>query len=217
MIALRTESLTYWAGGSPVIRNVGIEVDDGAFVALVGPNGAGKTTLLRCIIGVLRCLGRVEVYGVELARRPAEVRRLLGYLPQMVRFPPGLTAEDAVKLHVKLYGVTGQALDILAEYGLSHLARRPVDSMSGGERQRLALALALAHGPRLLLLDEPFNNLDSEARAEAIKRLLDLRGKTTIMAALHGLGELASHIDAVVEMQRGEVVYAGPPRHVWNP
>ncbi|MFN3803854.1 MAG: ABC transporter ATP-binding protein [Pyrobaculum sp.] len=198
-VEIKVADLTYAVGGHEILKNVNMEIDRGAFVVVTGPNGSGKTTFLRCVVGVLKCEGIVEVMGRD-PRRDVEVRRGVGYVPQLLPFPP-LAVREVVWLHYKIYGISNG--EVLKEWGLAALLDRKVARLSGGERQRLAWALALSHKPRVLILDEPFNNLDAEGKRLALEKLRELREKVTVVMAIHEAYEVEKLADAVVRFEGG--------------
>ncbi len=143
-----------------------IQVRRGEAVALWGVNGAGKTTAIRCVLGLLRCRGEVAVCGHRLRRHGKTVRRLLGYVPQEQAFYDNWRAEEVVRFLARLKRVPAQRVaEVLAEVGLTTHRRKRITALSGGMKQRLALACALLADPPLLVLDEITASLDAAARA----------------------------------------------------
>ncbi|HEX6990024.1 MAG TPA: heme ABC exporter ATP-binding protein CcmA [Bacillota bacterium] len=165
-------------GGRLVLHRVSFELDRGGLLIITGPNGAGKTTLLRILAGASRPdAGRVVIDGSPLERSRPRLRRSVGYLAHEPFLYPELTARQNLWYWARVYGAGGAAgrnvnllLDqSLEAWGLAQAADRPVRTFSRGMRQRLGLARALLHRPRLLLLDEPLTGLDDDGRL----RLLD--------------------------------------------
>jgi len=145
----------------------------------------------------------VEIEGADPAINPA-VKRRIGYVPQLLTFPK-LKVREVVELHLRLTNAEANWVEVLEMVSLAELWNREVQRLSGGERQRLALALALSHSPSILVLDEPFSNLDKTWRAWAVEQLRRLKGGVTVLIAVHGGDEVAELADAVVEMEGGEV------------
>ena len=188
---------------------------DGEVLVLVGPNGSGKSTLLRALAGLIAAPGSVLVDGQELSSLPPE-RRNVGWVPQNAALFPHLTAKSNVA-----YGIGGRrgrdtAREWLRRLGVEHLAGRKPAQLSGGQAQKVALARALARGPRLLLLDEPLSALDVSARVD-VRRAL-----RTHLAGYDGVTILVTHdavdalafADRVVALESGRVVQDAPPTEV---
>lgn len=224
---LRARDLAFGYGAHGVLDGVSLDVPQGSLVGLVGPNGAGKSTLLRCLCGALRPRrGRVELEGAELARmRPAEIARRIAVVPQASDPAFPVTVEYFVGMgrfarEPFLGGPTAHDRDVvrrcLAEMRVEHLATRAVHRLSGGEFRRVLIAQALAQEPRLLLLDEPVQQLDLLHQLEVMTfaRAFTRRGGTAGVIVLHDLSLASRWCDAVVLLHRGRVLAAGPPREV---
>jgi ABC-type Fe3+/spermidine/putrescine transport system ATPase subunit len=164
-VSVQIDSLRKRLGGSDVLRDLSLEVEPGEWLALLGPSGAGKTTLLRTIAGLEKPDGgRVLFDGRDLAAVAPRARKV-GLVFQDLALWPYLTAEE------HLSEVTREPLTLLARFGLEGLEKRRPHELSGGQRQKLALARAVAHEPKVLLLDEPFTGLDPVMRADIGDRL----------------------------------------------
>jgi ABC-type multidrug transport system ATPase subunit len=209
MIAMHAIHATL--GGRPVLAGVDLFVPRGEAVALVGPNGAGKTTLLRCLVGLVRCRGRIAIDDIDVAADPIGARSRLGYMPQVPAFCEE-SARRSLTFIAKLRGVqVGQVDALLEQVGLADHAHRPVRTFSTGMRQRLLLAAALVGAPPLLVLDEPTASLDREAQAEIIALLQRLRdGGTTLLLCSHRAEEIRAIAHRVVELEQGRVVGDAP-------
>src|SRR5215212_3984216 len=203
----------------PVLRDVDLEVRLGELVALMGGNGSGKTTLLRLVAGLHRpSSGRVLVAGQDTTRvHPADIAQTVGYLPQnpsALYFAETLRAELAFTLkHHRQSGLDPEAT--LAMLGLEHaLGRNPRD-LSGGERERAALAAVLVGGPRVLLLDEPTRGMDAVRKRALISTLLQLRDDgVAILLATHDVELVAEVASRVALLGNGHIVADGGPRTV---
>lgn len=186
---------------------------------IVGPNGAGKTTLLKCLLGVIPPRrGRIELCGEQLYCSEQRIdvpvgHRQLGYVPQHGALFPHMTVLGNVG-----FGVRGrkaarddQAMALLSELGIAHLARRRGRSLSGGEAQRVALCRALAIAPRALLLDEPTAGLDADARPEIRRFLVDRLAKLAIprVVVSHDLEDARALGGRVVVLESGRVTQVG--------
>jgi len=221
---LAAENITVPYGLRP---GFSLRVEAGAVVGLVGPNGAGKSTLLRSMAGALALdAGRVSVNDAVIgALSPTERAKQIAYLPQLETAPAGYTVQDIVALgrfaHRRgLGGLTprdqaavARALD---EMTLTAIAHRAVDTLSGGEYQRVRVARALAQEAPTLLLDEPVAHLDPGAAGRLMNQVVNLSGpaRPTMIAALHDLNLAALFCTRLVMLQSGAVVADGPAEEV---
>lgn len=196
------------------VNRVSLEIEPG-ITALVGPNGSGKTTLMNLMTGLLRPTeGGIEVLG----RSPRDSRAvfgLLGYCTQYDAFPRALTGERFLRSYLRLYGLDEEAArrrarEVLDHVGLAEAADRRIAGYSKGMRQRLKLAQATAHEPRVVLLDEPLNGLDPMARAEFMALFRELAGEgRLVIISSHILHEVDLVADEVVLVRQGYVVAEG--------
>lgn len=227
-LVLDRVSATY--GREPVLREVDLRVDPGEVVGLVGPNGSGKTTLVRVASRTLRPVsGRIRVSGRDLVGMSAhEAARLVAVVPQDVVPAFSFTALELVLMGRSPYrsrwggGTPQDWARVRAAMGatqIQHLADRPVDELSGGERRRVVLAQALAQDAPVLMLDEPTTHLDVRHVLDllAIVRRLAERERTAVLAIHHDLNLAASTCDRLVVLRAGEVVATGPPASVVTP
>jgi len=209
-------------GDYPALKNVNLDAPPGACLALIGRNGAGKTTLLRTIAGFSRPgKGTINIFGAP--SRNAETRRYMGYIGHGISVYDELSALENLTLYGKLYNLPDphkSALDWLERTGLTRVKDGLVREFSRGMRQRLAVALAFLHEPKVLLLDEPFTALDDRAIAvlQTVLREALAAGKTIVMSThqLREALELATH---VALLNRGTVAFHGPctPEMVSDP
>lgn len=187
------------------VRGLDLVARPGEAVALWGPNGAGKTTALRCILGLLDYEGSVRVGGRDVRKEGPAARRWMGYVPQELAFY-NWTVAETLRFFAGLRGVPVDREKVEA-LGLMPYWNQPVRTLSGGLKQRLALALALMGDPPVLLLDEPTANLDLAARIEWLSRLRELKaqGKTLLFSS-HRLEEVQGLADRVLVLQEGRVI-----------
>jgi iron complex transport system ATP-binding protein len=225
--ALRLESVAAGYAGLPVVRSVDLAVRSGEVVGLVGPNGSGKTTVVRAASRALRpSAGRVLVGGEDLFAMSARAAaRLVAVVPQDVVPAFSFTVLEIVLMgrapYVSRWGGGGPddwaaARAAMAATQVQHLADRPVDELSGGERRRVFLAQALAQGTPVLLLDEPTTHLDVRHVLDllGIVRTLAARDRRAVLAIHHDLTLAASSCDRLVVLHEGRVVADGPPEGV---
>lgn len=198
-------------GRAHVLRDVSFDVPAGSVVALLGANGAGKTTTLKCILGIMPFEGAVDVTGIPVGRHGKEARRRIGYVPQAPALSEGDTCDQVLTFLAEIKGVARsrvhEMLD-LVHLGPQHGAK--VGHLSGGMRQRLALAAALLGDPPLLLLDEPTASLDVESRRELQQLVVRLRdeGRTVILST-HFLDHLDEVADRALVLHQGRLAFDG--------
>ncbi|HER35041.1 MAG: metal ABC transporter ATP-binding protein [Halothiobacillaceae bacterium] len=201
-----------------VLQDVDLGIPAGGFTVIVGPNGGGKTTLLHLILGLYRPeTGRVRVFGDRPGSHPARI----GYVPQHGNLAPGFpaTVEQVVLMglaHGHRHGPRFHADErelahgALERTGIADLARRPFSDLSGGQRQRVLIARALITHPELLLLDEPFSNIDPYGRACIHETLEDLGDGITRVMVSHDLGITRQAVSQVIAVNRWAVSGDGP-------
>ncbi len=206
---LRARNLTLRLAGKHILEDIHFQVEEGESIAFWGHNGAGKTSLIRCLLGVYRFQGEVEMLGEDPRRNPA-VRRRVGYVPQDFPIVEGWRVETALRFLARLRGIQeARVLQEAEKMGLQEFLDRPVAHLSGGFRQRLALTVALLGEPPLLFLDEPTANLDVEARAQFLETLRALRERgTSLILATHREEELSLLADRIYLLEGGKLVGA---------
>ena len=213
---IRIEHLHKRFGEVRAVDGVSFSAEDGAVTGLLGPNGAGKTTTLRMLYTLMRPdEGRIVVDGIDAVTDPAGARFALGVLPDQSGLYPRLTAREHIEYFGELQGVTGAELrrrieHLLKMLDMSEIADRRVAGFSHGERTKTALARAIVHGPKNVLLDEPTNGLDvmsTRAVREIIRRL---KGEGhTVLFSSHVMQEVSALCDRIVVIARGKIVADG--------
>jgi ABC-2 type transport system ATP-binding protein len=202
--------------GVLALDNFSVDLEPG-IIGLVGANGAGKSTLLRIMLGLLPATsGSVRVLGWDVLAETLEMRKHIGYLPEHDCLPPELSATDFVIHMGRISGLPAtaareRAADTLRHVGLHEERYRLIGTFSTGMKQRVKLAQALVHDPRLLLLDEPTNGLDPEGREEMLG-LIDRTGREfgiSMVVTSHLLGEIERVCDFLLAMEAGRLSYAG--------
>ena len=212
---VRTEGLTKDYGAVLALDDLSLEIGPG-ITGLVGANGAGKSTLIKILLGLLApTRGAATVLGHDIARDGAEIRTQVGYLPEHDCLPPDVSASDFVVHLAMMSGLPRvaareRAAEVLRHVGLAEERYRPMGGYSTGMKQRAKLAQALAHDPRLVLLDEPTNGLDPAARDDMlglVQRIGEDFGIAVIVTS-HLLGELERVSDHVVILDGGRLLRA---------
>ncbi len=222
--SISCEHLTYSYPGAtePALSGLTFEIPAGQYVGVVGPNGGGKSTLVRLLNGLLTAdSGRVQVSGLDPATEPFEVRRRVGVLFQNP--DNGLVApfvEDDVAFGLENLGVErdemrGRVREAIASVGLAGYERREPHTLSGGEKQRVALAGLLAVGPEVLLLDEPTAMLDPAGREEVLSRVRELARSRTVLHVTHHLEELFD-ADRVLVLSDGRLAADTTPEDLFS-
>jgi ABC-type multidrug transport system ATPase subunit len=217
MLAIR-DLVKVYPGPVAALQGVTLDVPPGMF-GLLGPNGAGKTTLMRILSGVLEpTSGRVEMDGVDVLANPQSLRASLGYLPQDFGFFPHLTGQRMLEYLLKLKGIESPggvkqlAADLLARVNLAQAADRKVKDYSGGMRQRLGIAQAIAGNPRLIIVDEPTAGLDPEERLRFYRILSELAQDRTVILSTHIVEDVAVLCPRFAVIRHGKVVALTTPR-----
>ena len=216
---LRIKSLVkVYPGPVTALQGVDLDLEVGMF-GLLGPNGAGKSTFMRILAGLLEpTSGAVMLDGEDILAKPERVRARLGYLPQEFGFYPHLSGEQMLIHLLKLKGVESPgglkalAAELLERVNLSFAAKRKVKSYSGGMRQRLGIAQAVAGNPRLLIVDEPTAGLDPEERLRFYHLLAELAGNRIVLLSTHIVEDVAVLCPQFAVIRGGRLVAKTTPR-----
>jgi len=229
-ISLDDVSTVYEGERRAALREVSLSIQENELVYVVGPNASGKTTLLETINGLLEpYTGSVHVFGYDTRSHGRRLRTEIGYVPQDFMVDPG---EPYLALDVVMMGRYGKmgvlnrpededrekALGAMRLLGVDALSHRPMGKLSGGQQQKVMIARALAKEPRMLLMDEPFSNLDPESKTripELINRLHLRKGFTTVVVT-HETNRLMEACGRVIVMDNGRVTGDGPPEKALN-
>ena len=215
--ALSVRDLTKRFGGIAAVDSVDLEVEAGSFYGFVGPNGAGKTTTLAMITGLLRPdSGVVMVHGVDVWRNSAVAKKTLGVLPDNLRLFDRLTGAEFLHHAGALRGlardtITHRVDDLSEAFGLRHSLDRFVSDYSAGMVKKIAIAAAMIHSPRLLVLDEPFESVDpvsANAVIGILKKYAAAGG--TVLLSSHSMTLIERTCDAVAIIAEGRMLAAGP-------
>jgi ABC-2 type transport system ATP-binding protein len=199
-------------GTKSVLRGVDLRIPAGTVVGLLGTNGSGKTTLLKCLVGLLRPQsGRCELLGEESWDLSAEAKARLGYVPQIVNLYPWMKIGDLLRYTASFYPNWNDDLTVRLTREWELPANDRVGTLSVGQLQKVAILLALAHEPELLILDEPAASLDPLARRQFLKLIIDLAepGKRTVLFSTHITSDLERVADHVAILKDGRIAYFG--------
>ena len=217
-LAISAHGVSRRFGDFLAVDGLALAVPRGQIQGFLGPNGCGKSTTLRMLTGLLTpSEGEIEVLGLAIPKQAEALRQRIGYMTQKFSLYDELTAWENLEFMGRIHGMGSRALDarlheLLATYELAPLARRRAGAMSGGQKQRLALAAAVIHSPDLLLLDEPTSAVDPQNRRDFWEKLFDLsEGGTTILVTTHYMDE-AERCHGLAIMEAGKVRAQGSPQ-----
>ena len=214
MPLLQVENMTHYFGGLRAVHNFNLEIEPGQIRALIGPNGAGKTTTLRMLAGIMDpSEGSARVAGFDVVGQAPSVKEHTAYMSQRFALYPDLTAKENVAFYADLYGVPRNGRDrkineLLDFSGMLPFKQRRAANLSGGMKQRAAIAMALCLDPDLMVLDEPTSALDVSVQAQILNLLKDLQQEfgLTYLFISHDLSVVEYISDRVAVMYRGEIV-----------
>jgi len=202
-------------GNFVAVDGISFEVCRGEIFGLLGPNGAGKTSTLECLEGLRRPDGgTMSIMGVNPGRESRQLRSLIGVQLQTSGLPPNMRVDEAMRFFCAYHGVAPR-YDLLQRLGLQEKARSQYAELSTGQQRRLALSLAIAHRPPVVLLDEPTAGLDVGSRAELHCLMRELKDEgVTIILATHDMAEAEKMADRVAILLQGRIVAEGTPREL---
>jgi len=209
---IRISGLVFEYPGHRALHGVGLTVEAGAITALVGPNGAGKTTLLRCMAALeTPYAGQVTIDGLDTREAPRAIHTRLGYLPDFFGLYDALSVRRCLHYAARAHGIVAQDASgaveaAAARVGIANRMDQAAGALSRGLRQRLAIAQAIVHRPKVLLLDEPAAGLDPQARRDLSQLLLALKADgMTLVVSSHILAELEDYSDRMIIVDKGRV------------
>jgi ABC-2 type transport system ATP-binding protein len=209
------EGFTKSYGDFVAVDDITLSVNQGEIFGLLGPNGAGKTTTLECLEGLRQPDGGVlTVAGVDPTREPRRLRNVIGVQLQSGGMPESITPDEAMRLFCAYHSVAPQ-YQLLERLGLGQKRSTQFHQLSTGQQRRLALALAVAHGPQVLFLDEPTAGLDVASRVELHDMMRELQAEgTTMILATHDMAEAEEMSDRVAILLQGQLVTIGTPMEI---
>ena len=208
---IRAERLTKDYGRHRAVDDVSFAIEQGDIVGLLGPNGSGKTTIMRMLTGFFApTAGACSIAGINVAEDPREARRHIGYLPERVALYPDITVRRYLAFVARIHDAEGNVRALVDEAmekcGLSHMARRTIGKLSRGYRQRVGIAQAVIHKPKVLVLDEPTVGLDPRQIVEIRSLIRSLAGQTTVLLSTHILPEVSITCRRVLILDQGKLV-----------
>ena len=212
-MSVNLENFTVMYGDFCAVDHLTLKLPDGV-TGLLGPNGAGKSSLIKALLGLVEYSeGGAKIIGNDIRTRGKYIRQLVGYMPEDNCLVPGLTGVGMVQYAGELCGMSRveamqRAHEVLYLVGLEEARYRKVESFSSGMQQRVKLAQALVHDPRLLFLDEPASGMDPKGRQEMLDLIVDIadKGRMSILLATHILADVERTCERVVIMHRGRIV-----------
>lgn len=217
-LAIETHDLTRRFGKFTAVDHIELNVPQGSIYGFLGPNGSGKSTTIRMLCGLLRpSEGEAKVLGLDVRHQAEALRRHIGYMTQRFSLYEDLSVLENLHFIAEIYslprGLRHQRIQtLLEEFNLGELQKQRAETMSGGQKQRLALAAATLHEPQLLFLDEPTGGVDPESRRDFWDFLFQLANKgTTILVSTHYMDE-AERCHELSILQRGRLVKDGTPQ-----
>lgn len=210
--ALVIEGLTKIYGELTALDDLTLTLERGKILGLIGPNGAGKTTAIKILVGLARpTRGSATIAGCDCIRQPKKIKRLVGYMPDVFGSYDNMRVWEYLDFFGAAFGIrkskrVGRVAEVMEMTGSTYMRDRYVESLSHGMKQRIGIARTLLHDPSVLILDEPANGLDPEARIEMRQILLSLAemGKTLVVTS-HILPELSRICDQVAILSRGKL------------
>ena len=220
MPTLRTQDLTKSYGGRTVVKGVSVALESGEVIGLLGPNGAGKTTTFSMVVGLTAPdSGRVLLDGTDVTDDPMYIRarKGIGYLPQEASVFRGLTVEQNIMAILETLDISGaerrtRLRDLLAELGLTPLAKSPAYTLSGGERRRCEITRALVMSPKFMLLDEPFAGIDPIAVTDIQNIIFHLKQRGIgVLITDHNVRETLRITDRAYIVHDGIIFRSGTP------
>lgn len=209
---IEVSGLTKFYGPRAAIQNLNFSVKAGEIVGFLGPNGAGKSTTMRIITGYMPATdGTVKVNGVDVFDDPIQVKRSVGYLPETPPLYLDMVVEDFVTYAARLHDVPKSSVkksvtSAIERTGLSHVRKRLIGNLSKGYKQRVGIAQALVHDPKVLILDEPTVGLDPVQIIEIRELIKSLAGNHTVILSSHILPEVTATCERIIVINKGQIV-----------
>lgn len=218
MAFVSVEHLSKTFDKTPVIKDLSFQLEKGKCVSLLGQNGAGKTTTLRMLSGLMKpTKGTISIDGAS----SSDIRSFIGYLPQYPVFHNWMTGKEFLiyvgqLAHLSKKEATSRAEALLKQVGIEDAKNRRIGKYSGGMKQRLGIAQAMIHNPKLIMLDEPVSSLDPIGRREVLNLLEELKQETTVLFSTHILSDAEEVSDELLLLHDGRIVESGTMEDIQN-
>ena len=215
---IKIKNLSKNFGKAKALNNLNIEIARAESAALWGSNGAGKTTLIRCLLGVIPFKGEILIDSKNLTTNDKEIKRLIGFVPQEISLHDTLSVEETINFYSQIKKTSISTIEKWNEIlDINNFKNKLIKELSGGMRQKLALAIALLGNPPILLLDEPTANLDLKSREDFLHLLhvLKKEGKTILFSS-HRIEEVLSFADRVIVLDNGNLIADEAPMEIYK-
>ncbi len=223
MSVVKMDKVSKYFGDLAAVDKMSLDIEEGEIIGLLGPNGAGKSTAINMIIGLLDIdKGKISVFRKDVEKQPMQSKSYIGIVPQDIAIYGDLTALENVKFFAGLYGLKGKALEeaaleALKFTGLEDKAKSFPKSFSGGMKRRLNIACAIAHKPKLIIMDEPTVGIDPQSRNHILQSVKKLNETgSTIIYTSHYMEEVEQLCSRVVIMDHGKVIAMGTVEELEN-
>ncbi|MCM1988236.1 ABC transporter ATP-binding protein [Oceanirhabdus seepicola] len=212
---IKVVDFTKCYGDYTAVNGISFEVKKGEIFGILGPNGAGKTSTLECLEGLRNPDGgKIEIMGIDPSKDSVKLKDIIGVQLQSSALPTTITVKESMRLFSSYHGIKPR-YDLLKRMRLWDKANTYFNTLSGGEQKRLVLALAVAHNPKVLILDEPTASLDVQSRVELHELMNELKNQgTTILLATHDMAEAEKMADRMAILLKGKLVTIGTPKEI---
>ncbi len=213
-MSIKIESLTKFYGKQEVLKNISFEIQDNEIVGFIGPNGAGKTTTMKIICGLIPpSSGLVEINGKNISINITENKKMIGYLPEHNPVYKDMYIKEYLAFIADIYKIQGDKnqliRNIIDKTGLNREQHKKIGELSKGYRQRVGLAQAMIHDPKILILDEPTTGLDPNQIVEIRNLIAEAGSKKTIILSTHIMQEVEAICDRIIIINKGEIIANG--------
>ncbi len=213
---IRFENLTKYYRGIKAVDDLSLQIPQGTIFGFIGPNGAGKTTTIKMMAGVLRpTRGRIYINGLDIAKEPSKTKRIIGFIPDRPFLYEKLSGVEFLRFKAGLYGMKGNSLgektlDLLDLFELTEWADELIESYSHGMKQRLIMAAAIIHDPKIIIVDEPMVGLDPKG-AKLVKEIFKelAREGATVFMSTHTLALAQEICQQIAIVDKGRIVASG--------